>query len=475
MVFTSPVFLFLFLPIVLLFTLTASNRKAQNTILLLASLLFYAWGEGEFVLLMVGTALFNHACGLLLETTASKRAVLAFAVVCNLATLIWFKYANFFVDTINPLLIGRGASPILLEPIHLPIGVSFFIFHSLSYVVDVYRGDAVAQRSPGRTVLYIALFPQLVAGPIIRYHDVAQQLVDRVISIPKFTSGVRRFIIGLAKKVLIADLCARIADPIFDLSTTTLTPSVAWLGLIAYAIQIYFDFSGYSDMAIGLGRMFGFEFLENFRRPYAATSIRDFWKRWHISLTNFFRDYLYIPLGGNRLGTARTYFNLVAVFFLTGLWHGSSWNFVIWGLIHGAFMVIERLGFGKVLDRSPRTLGQAYTLFVVLMAWVFFRATDQTSAWRFITILFSPGHGDPSLVYPAYYLTNDVLLALIIGIVGGLGWYDIAARRVLASTASNAIPIHLEAARSIALLALFVLVTMAVATRTFDPFIYFRF
>lgn len=475
MVFSSPVFLFLFLPVVLLLVAFFSDRKAQNTVLLLASLLFYAWGEGAYVLLMVGTALFNHAMGLLIARSTSKRAILAFTVACNIATLLWFKYANFFVDSVNPFLSTHGHTPIHLDPIHLPIGVSFFIFHSLSYVVDIHRRQAEAQRSPGRTVLYIALFPQLVAGPIIRYHDVATQLLDRSTDLGKFASGARRFIIGLAKKVLIADLCARIADPIFDLPTVSLTPSVAWLGLVAYAVQIYFDFSGYSDMAIGLGRMFGFEFLENFRRPYAATSIRDFWKRWHISLTKFFRDYLYIPLGGNRLGTGRTYLNLVIVFFLTGLWHGASWTFVIWGLIHGTFMVAERLGLEKLLAKLPRAIGRLHTMLVVLLAWVFFRADDLTGAWRFLGAMFTPGHGDPSLVYPAYYLTNDVAVALLIGIFGSIGWYDRAVQFVQNKDLGRLAALPWASIRSALLLALFVLVCMALATRTFDPFIYFRF
>jgi alginate O-acetyltransferase complex protein AlgI len=475
MVFSSPVFLFLFLPIILLLVALVSDRKAQNTVLLVASLFFYAWGEGVYVLLMLGTALFNHVCGLLIASSLAKRSILVFAVVANVGTLVIFKYANFLVDGLNLVLKQWGAPQIDLAPVHLPIGISFFLFHSLSYVVDVYRGKAVPQRSPGITSLYIALFPQLVAGPIVRYHDVATQLTERTMDVAGFAYGVRRFIVGLAKKVLIADLCARIADPIFALSAVSLTPSVAWLGLVAYAVQIYFDFSGYSDMAIGLGRMFGFHFLENFHRPYSARSLREFWKRWHISLTNFFRDYLYIPLGGNRLGTLRTYVNLLLVFFLTGLWHGASWNFVIWGMVHGTFMTLERVGLGKRLERMPAIIGQAYTLLVVLMAWAFFRCTDPSSAWRFISTLWLPGHGDPSLVYPAYYLTNDVGSALAIGIFGGLGWYDHTARAVRAALAGGTVPVALPMLRSLGLLLLMVLVAMAVATRTFDPFIYFRF
>ena len=473
MVFSSPVFLFLFLPLVLLLVQLAGSIRAKNTVLLVASLLFYAWGEGVFVLLMLGVALFNHFCGVLIEGTHRRRAVLVFAVVVDIATLVLFKYANFLVDTCNALHPPWG--PVHLDPVHLPIGVSFFIFHSLSYVIDVYRRDATAQRSPGITSLYIALFPQLVAGPIIRYHDVFRQFTDRTVDFEGFAIGVRRFIVGLAKKVLVADLCARIADPIFDLPNAQLTAPVAWLGLVAYAVQIYFDFSGYSDMAIGLARMFGFTFLENFDRPYAARSLRDFWKRWHISLTNFFRDYLYIPLGGNRKGTARTYANLLVVFFLTGLWHGASWSFVVWGLLHGAFMVIERLGWGRVLDRLPAIVARAYTLLVVLLAWVFFRVEDITGAWRYLKCLFTPGHGEPSLVYPAYYLTNDVAIALSIGILGALGIADPLLKRARHWTTGAEARPAAAVTWNLGLLALFILVAMAVATRTYDPFIYFRF
>ncbi len=475
MVFSSPVFLFLFLPIVLLLVALVRDRGAQNTVLLIASLLFYAWGEGAFVLLMLGTALFNHVCGILLDRTGSRKAVLALAVTVDLGTLIWFKYAMFIVQSITPVFTWLGKPAPHIDPVHLPIGVSFFIFHSLSYVVDVYRRTAPAQRVPGITALYIALFPQLVAGPIIRYHDVADQFVSRVINMEGFAWGVRRFIVGLAKKILIADLCARIADPVFALPSADLTPAVAWLGAVAYAVQIYFDFSGYSDMAIGLGRMFGFHFLENFNRPYVAASLREFWKRWHISLTNFFRDYLYIPLGGNRRGPARTYANLLIVFFLTGLWHGASWNFVVWGMIHGTFMLAERAGWGRVLDRLPGVLGRAYTLFVVLLAWVFFRAPDLAAAGAYLDAMFTMGHGNAALVYPAYYLTNDVALALAIGLFGGLGGYDALVRWYRGMEPQAKAMRLAGVSQDLGLLLLFVFCAMAVATRTFDPFIYFRF
>lgn len=475
MVFSSPVFLFLFLPITFLLVLLAGNVRRQNTLLLVASLLFYAWGEGGFLLLMLGAALFNHACAALLDRTRSPKAVVVFAVLVDLSVLVWYKYAGFIVHSINMLISHWGARPIELDPVHLPIGISFFTFHSISYVVDIYRKKATAQKSPGITSLYIALFPQLVAGPIIRYHDVATQFTERIIDVEGIAAGIRRFIVGLAKKVLVADLCARIADPIFDLPHGQLTPSVAWLGLVAYAVQIYFDFSGYSDMAIGLGRMFGFHFLENFNRPYVASSLREFWKRWHISLTNFFRDYVYIPLGGNRGGNVRTYTNLLVVFFLTGLWHGASWNFVVWGMLHGAFMLAERIGLGRLLERAPRLAGQSYMLLVVLTTWVFFRAPDLGSSLGYLQAMWTPHHGDPSLVYPSYYLTTDVVIALLVGIIGGIGLYDPIARglkRIASARGSGSLVLL---ARDAGLVSLFVLIMMAVATRTYDPFIYFRF
>ncbi len=476
MVFSSPVFLFQFLPLTLLLVLMAGNRRAQNTVLLIASLLFYFWGEKAYVLLMVGTALFNYLCGLAIERWKSPRLVLGIAVAANIATLVWFKYANLFAESLNTMLAGRVAG-LEIEQVHLPIGVSFFIFHSLSYVIDVYRGDAQAQRSPGIAMLYIALFPQLVAGPIIRYHDVARQFTDRTISVPDFAYGVRRFVIGLAKKVLIADHCARIAEPIFKEAPTSVTMSVAWLGIIAYAVQIYFDFSGYSDMAIGLGRMFGFTFLENFNRPYIARSLREFWKRWHISLTNFFRDYVYIPLGGNRGGTARTYANLLIIFFLTGLWHGASWNFVVWGMIHGFFMVLERLGLGKILDRAPRVVGHAYTLAVVLSAWAFFRIEDITGAWHFMAAMWVPGTGDPVLTYPELYLSNVTLLALVVGVLGSLDAHTLLGRLLRLPAFSSEAPPRgaWGVAQLTGIALLFIGVAMQVSSSTFSPFIYFRF
>jgi len=472
MVFSSPVFLFLFLPIVLMLVLAAGTLRARNTLLTIASLFFYAWGEGAFVVLMITMVLVNYALALSIARWPGQRAWVVLAVLLNIGALVWFKYANFLVEILNTLLSGGTTTPFVLAPIHLPIGISFFIFQGLSYVIDVHRGHVQAEQKPGPVALYVSMFPQLIAGPIVRYRDVAADIGERRFDFELFASGIRRFVIGLSKKVLIADLAARVADPIFDLDPDVLPASVAWLGLVAYAVQIYFDFSGYSDMAIGLGRMLGFRFLENFNFPYTARSIREFWQRWHISLSTWFRDYLYIPLGGNRKGPTSTYMNLFIVFFLTGLWHGASWNFVVWGLMHGLFMVIERLGAGRKLSALPRAFGTVYVLLVVLMAWVFFRSSDITQAWHYILALWSPGHGDPMRYYPTYYLANDVTLALLIGITGGLGWWKALTERSWGMLKRHPLPNWVP---DLSILFLFVLCAMSLATSTYHPFIYFRF
>lgn len=476
MVFSSPVFLFLFLPIVLLLVLTARDRKRQNTLLLIASLFFYAWGEGAYVLLMLVMVLVNYLAALATQGAPGTRSWIAMAIILNLGVLVWFKYANFLVDSSNTLLEGLALPLMQLDPVHLPIGISFFVFQGISYVIDVYRGHAKAQTKPGSVALYISLFPQLIAGPIVRYSDVAEQIDQRSLNVPLFASGVRRFIIGLAKKVLIADQVARIAEPIFELDAGVISPGVAWLGIIAYSIQIYFDFSGYSDMAIGLGRMFGFRFLENFDLPYIARSVREFWQRWHISLSTWFRDYLYIPLGGNRTGPVRTYVNLFIVFLLTGLWHGASWNFVIWGLIHGSFMIMERTGAMRWIQRTPRSVGTAYTLLVVLVAWVFFRVEDLTDAWHFVLGMFHARSFDAITYTPAQFLTRTSMVALAIGVLGALNVHGFIASRMSWNVSEERIPVGARGMLQVVGLALLlIMVGMHVASSTFSPFIYFRF
>jgi alginate O-acetyltransferase complex protein AlgI len=350
-------------------------------------------------------------------------------------------------------------------------------------VIDVYRRDADAQKSPVHAALYLLLFPQLIAGPIIRYRDIADQLARRAVTLDDFAYGVRRFVIGLSKKVLVANVVAGPADKIFAMPAAQLSAAHAWLGIVCYTIQIYFDFSGYSDMAIGLGRMFGFRFPENFRWPYIASSVQEFWRRWHISLSTWFRDYLYIPLGGNRVTPAQRYRNLVVVFFLCGLWHGASWNFVVWGLWHGTFLVIERLvdeGVGSFSrhggsrKKTPDLFLHAYTLMVVIVGWVFFRADTLTYAMQFLNAMAGLGSAQPTPFPPAFYLTPELWLALITGVVGSMPWVPFLSMRVERDPdSSRRSPIH--ALGAAALVALLLASILQVAARTYNPFIYFRF
>jgi alginate O-acetyltransferase complex protein AlgI len=466
MVFSSLTFLFAFLPLVLL-AYHAAPRGARNTVLLAASLVFYAWGEGAYVLLMLASLVLNAGAGLVVDRFRGRRAagaVLGLFVALNLGLLAVFKYANFVTGELDALL---GTS-IDLEPVHLPIGISFFTFQALSYLIDVHRGDAQVQRNPLNVALYIAMFPQLVAGPIVRYHDVARQIAERVRSRADFAYGVRRFVVGLGKKVLIANVLGRFADRVFELETADLSPAVAWLGATAYGFQIYFDFSGYSDMAIGLGRMFGFRFLENFRYPYAAASVREFWRRWHISLSTWFRDYLYVPLGGSRVEPRRVYLNLVIVFFLCGLWHGAAWNFVVWGLLHGAFLVLERVGFGRVLERLPAAVGHVYTLLVVLVAWVFFRAETLPDALAYLGAMIAIG-GERALPV-ATFLDREVLLTFLVALPASLPIVPALARRL-----GDRLGPAPALGRLAALSAVFGATVLYLVAGTYNPFIYFRF
>jgi len=417
LLFTEPTFLFLFLPVLLalyFITFSRSHGSYGNWLLLVASVLFYAKGGRGFTWLMLGSIAFNYWMAIAIagrQASARPRhaaVLLGFTVAVNLLVLGVFKYANFFADNLNGLLVVLHTRPLVMPRVLLPIGISFFTFHAISYVVDVYRGDATAQKSPVHAALYLLLFPQLIAGPIIRYRDIADQLARRLVTADDFAYGVRRFVIGLAKKVLIANVVAGPADQIFGLPSTELDPARAWLGVVCYTLQIYFDFSGYSDMAIGLGRMFGFRFPENFRWPYIADTVQGFWRRWHMSLSTWFRDYLYVPLGGNRLSPTRLYVNLVTVFFLCGLWHGASWNFVIWGLFHGLFLVVERLGLADLVTRLWKPLRHAYVLVVVMVGWVFFRSDTLPGAIAFLRATAGARAATAGIYTPGWYLTPDV-------------------------------------------------------------------
>lgn len=473
MVFSSVIFLFIFLPTVLVLNYILPGIKLKNIALLFLSLFFYAWSEHELVLLMIFSCLLNYAFGIGISKNGKRKSlILGIGVSVNLLFLFYFKYFNFIIDSVN-YAIPKGLE-ITIGNVHLPIGISFFTFQSISYLVDVYRKESAFQKNPINLALYISLFPQLIAGPIVRYHTIAHELTNRQVTIEGFSEGIKRFIIGLGKKVLIANVMGGLADQIISIPTTSLNSEAAWLGIIAYSLQIYFDFSGYSDMAIGLGKMLGFNFLENFNFPYISRSIKEFWRRWHISLSTWFRDYLYIPLGGNRKSTGRTYINLLIVFFITGLWHGASWNFVLWGLFHGTFIIIEKLGFDKILNKS-RLLGHVYTLLVVVVAWVFFRIEVIDDALNYIALMFS--FTNSALNLSSYELiNNEQILILILGLLFSTSILKNLANKISIEVSQNLILLHLK--RYLEILTLMLILYLSVfslAANTYNPFIYFRF
>ena len=483
MVFSSPLFLFLFLPLVLAGYWLVPGIRGRNLWLLLASLAFYAWGEVAFILLLLASTTVNYGLGWWVDreqAPARRKLAVAVAVAINLGLLAFFKYADFVVGMLNSLLAWLGLAPLQAPHVPMPIGISFFTFHALSYVIDVYRRKWTAARDPRDVALYIFFFPQLVAGPILRWNAIAPQLVRRSASPDQFAEGIRRFAGGLAKKVLIANAVAVPADQIFALAPGELSASVAWFGIVCYSLQIYFDFSGYSDMAVGLGKMFGFEFIENFDFPYIAQSMRDFWRRWHISLSTWFRDYLYIPMGGNRGSELRTGFNLLTVFFLCGLWHGASWTFVAWGLYHGVFLVLERTDFGAWLERLPRVIRHSYAILIFMLGWVLFRADSFSNAWTYFGALF--GLAPDGAAQPlARYASREAISAVAAGVLfsGPLwGWLEERWNR-LGRDRSGGVTTALEAA-GVALeiglvLLLFIVCAAWLAGGTYNPFIYFRF
>ena len=478
MVFSSLTFLFLFLPIVLFLLSLCRKTSYQNTLLFFSSLLFYAWGGVSYTLILLTSIVVNYLVGNAIQrSTHHRKGWFTLGIILNLSSLVFFKYANFLVDNFNILSGLFGISPITLKSVLLPIGISFYTFQAISYLTDVYRGQVQAQTNFIKLGTYIALFPQLIAGPIIRYHDIQSQLNQRSYTWENLYEGIQRFCFGLARKVLIANQLALIADDIFARAPNTLTSATTWIGALVYALQIYYDFAGYSDMAIGLGRMFGFRFPENFNFPYIASSVREFWRRWHITLSAWFKDYLYIPLGGNRKGKFRTYLNLYIVFFLTGLWHGASWTFVIWGLLHGTFMVIERVGFGKLLEKTFKPLRILYTLLVVVTAWVFFRADSLDYAVRFIGRMFSFRFGDGISVFVTFYNQPQYLIAVAIALLGSTPLFDFLNKKW--KTAIQNGNRGLEHTRYVSVMLGIVAVLFVsccfLVTGGYNPFIYFRF
>jgi len=479
MLFSEPTFLFFFLPAVLLFYFLSGDRL-RNWVLAGASLAFYAWGEHTYVLVLLVSIVLNWACGLAIGRAADRaqaRRPLTVGIVGNLLLLVGFKYTNFLVDNLDVALVALGRPPLRIAHVHLPIGISFFAFQGMSYVIDVYRGLYPPQKSLLNLAMYKSFFPQLIAGPIVRYVDIKNEVERRCVTTADFAAGVRRFVIGLGKKMVIANVMARPADAIFALAPHERTAGLAWVAVVSYALQIYFDFSGYSDMAIGLGRMFGFHFRENFAHPYVATSMTDFWRRWHISLSSWFRDYLYIPLGGNRVSAARQYANLATVFLLCGLWHGASWNFAIWGLFHGAFLIAERR---LKLTAAPAPwalpLRHAYVTLVVLVSWVFFRADTLAASTSTLAAMFGLGHATASAPGLGMFVDREVVLTGLLGIVAStpvLGALTRAADRWKAQRPTSAWLV--ESGQLAALVGTLGYSTMLIAAGSYSPFIYFRF
>ena len=482
MLFSEPIFLFLFLPTLIIFNGLLPPRF-QNVLLASASILFYAWDRPAHSFILLGSIAYNYIIGLGISQMANhRRWLLALGIAGNLAILAWFKYAGFLVENYNWLAQFVGwATANLAEP-RLPLGISFFTFQAVSYLVDVYRQRTPAQTNLLDLALYIALFPQLIAGPIVRYGEFAWQIGKRRLTSRGFVLGVRRFVIGLSKKLLIANTLAVPADAIFELPPSDLSLAIAWLGLICYTLQIYFDFSGYSDMAIGLGRMFGFRLPENFSHPYIARSMTEFWRRWHLSLSRWFRDYLYVPLGGNRLSPNRTYLNLGIVFLLCGLWHGASWTFILWGLAHGSMLVLERMGLGKRLQRLPQFVQWTYMILFVMIGWVLFRSASFAEAIGYLIALGGMSPGSMNYLEIGDYLSPSVGITIAIG--AGLSWpLRLQVRQALIRfiRANNDRETRLlrlnwtHYGRDAATLALFSLCCIWIAASTYVPFLYFRF
>jgi alginate O-acetyltransferase complex protein AlgI len=512
-VFSSVTFLFYFLPIALgiyfllsVFSLAKTGRLSRfpgNLFLLISSLFFYAWGEKLFVFVMLTSTLIDYLGGLIISghfgkkwkeeitplekgapRSRGQKIALTVSIVANLSILGFFKYFNFFVGSLNSAFgtLGLGAWQLHdVMKVALPVGISFYTFQSMSYTIDVYRGNTAATKSLLDFATFVVMFPQLVAGPIVRYRDVSRQLRERRVTLDDFSYGVRRFIIGLGKKVIVADCIAVNVDKIFAVPGEFMTTSLAWLGAVGFAVQLYFDFSGYSDMAIGLGRMLGFHFLENFNYPYISRSLREYWTRWHISLANWFRDYLYFPLGGNRRPLPRVILNLCVVFFLCGLWHGPSWTYVVWGMTHGLFLILERLGLEKWLKRLWVPLQHGYLLILSVCIKVIFRSETIGQAWDMLKAMAGLARGDEGVYSARLFLNPEFTVVLLAGVLGCLPIVPTVnkslkrwarSRSGIAAAPLTAFRYALEFS-SLALV--FIWAIMWIANGTYNPFIYFRF
>lgn len=502
MVFSSVVFLCIFLPVMVI-GYYVLPKKLKNLFLLIGSLFFYAWGEPIYIFLMLASIVGNYGIGMLIYLaskmeikngrastvvgeqckSAFRSSMLILSLILNLGTLVYFKYFTLLAKTVNDLF----SANLTLPEIALPIGISFYTFQGLSYVIDVYREEGKLLENGERTslvqknfinlALYISMFPQLIAGPIVRYTDIKESLKNRSNSFDNVARGIERFIVGLSKKVLLANTLGEVADKIFGGETAYLGTSVAWVGIVCYTLQIFYDFAGYSDMAIGLGKIFGFDFMENFNYPYISKSITEFWRRWHISLSTWFRDYLYIPLGGNRKGNV--YVNLLIVFLATGIWHGAAWGYLFWGLWHGLFMLLERALRKKGINiRVPGFIKWIYTMLVVMLGWVLFKLEELPAALEYIGRMFHIGAGGYTDFGPGYYLDGKIIFFLIVAILAAIPWAQVLPRRLACyvSTVSLSAPGKpIAIVRRIILLILLLLSMLFIVNSTYNPFIYFRF
>lgn len=463
MVFSSSIFLWLFLPLVFIVNYFIQPRYS-NGFLLIASLVFYAWGEPYFVFLMILLILINWLVGLGIDRFPHKKVILIVGIVFDLIILGYYKYAVFGIEMLSRLL---GKEILSMPEIRLPIGISFFTFQAISYIVDVYRKETTAQKKIVNVALYISFFSQLIAGPIVKYKDINKQIESRVVTSENIAEGYRRFIYGLAKKVLVSNVLGKSADSIFKMDITSVSSGMAWVAALFYTFQIYYDFSGYSDMAIGLGKMFGFDIPENFNYPYISCSIQEFWRRWHISLSSWFKEYIYIPLGGNRKGKIRTYVNLFIVFFLTGLWHGASLSFIVWGLYHGFFSILERLGLKKILDKN-RYVSWVYCFLVVNFGWVIFRMNYLKKALRFILRMLMPWRYAQNITSIWEFVNMKTLFIFVCALGGGgiiqklfsgkaADWWKYSKTEFIYCTI------------------MLILCILAIVSDTYNPFIYFQF
>ncbi|MBT3385482.1 MAG: MBOAT family protein [Prolixibacteraceae bacterium] len=480
MIFSTPVFIFLFLPITLLLV-WGINKKFHNLILLIASIFFYSWGSIPHAFILILSILGNYLFGLFISNSRLRfiNIRLGLGIIFNLIVLGFFKYFNFFIENLNWVLLSFNQNEIGFEKIALPIGISFFTFQAISYLIDISRKTAPVQKNIINLALYISLFPQLIAGPIVRYKQISKQLENRNLSIKGTVSGIQRFIFGLAKKLIVANSMAVVADQIFSSPIADISPGVAWLGILAYTIQIYFDFSGYSDMAIGLGKIFGFNIPENFNFPYISKSIKEFWRRWHISLSMWFKDYLYIPLGGNRGTTLRTIVNLLIVFFFTGFWHGANWNFIIWGMFHGVFLLLERIGLGNLLEKIWRPIRILYTLLVVIIAWVFFRIESINEAFQYLSRMFLIDNNLSSKIFVIEFIDKKNVILWIFAIFYSLRFFrgikEFLEQHIVFSKKNNAVKYILITTKYVFTAGLFFLTVLYLSGATYNPFIYFRF